>query len=72
MCALCKHYGKTKLGEKDLKHALEECQGRYAIANSKHDDDMLAHLDALTQRWLFGKMPKREPDIEEAWERSHR
>ena len=70
MCALCKHYGKAKLGEKDLKFALEECQVKYAHA--KHDEEMLAHLDALTQRWLFGKTPKREPDIEEAWERSHR
>jgi hypothetical protein len=67
---LCKHYGKTKLGEKTLKLALEECQNQYASA--QHDEEMLAHLDALTQRWLFGQTPRREPDVEEEWERSHR
>jgi hypothetical protein len=72
MCALCKHYGKSKLGEKALKSALEECESRYFQACQKRDAEMLVHLDALTQRWLFGATPKREPDVEEQWERSHR
>lgn len=72
MCALCKHYGKSKLGEKTLKAALEECRTSYAKASGEHDEERLAHLDALTQHWLFGATPKREPDVEEQWERSHR
>jgi hypothetical protein len=69
MCIACKTYGKQKIvSEPVLKRALTNLKELYREA----DEETLAHLDALTQRWLMGTIPKREPDVEDLWERNHR
>lgn len=69
MCQLCKHYGKKKIeNQRTLRNALEEARLFY----TSPDAETMAHIDALTNQWLFGRSPPREPDIEEEWERGHR
>jgi hypothetical protein len=69
MCIACKTYGKKQIVSKPvLTKALLTIKELYYNA----DEETLAHLDALTQRWLMGSTPKREPDVEDFWERSHR
>ncbi len=69
MCQLCKFYGKKQITDsKTLRIALEEAQVLY----KSKDDEVLAHIDALTNKWLFGKGQGRDKQLEEEWERGHR
>jgi hypothetical protein len=72
MCIACKTYGKRQISSKPiLTKALAALKELYYHA----DDEMLAHLDALTNRWLLGKSGEqfmRDIEADELWERSHR
>jgi len=72
MCIACKTYGKTQIvSEPVLKRALASLKELYLDA----DDETLAHLDALTNRWLLGKNGERfarDIEADELWERNHR
>jgi shikimate kinase len=72
MCIACKVYGKQKIvSEPVLKRALASLKELYYDA----DEEMLAHLDALTNRWLLGKEGEkfaRDIETDALWERNHR
>jgi hypothetical protein len=72
MCIACKVYGRQKIvSQPVLKKALENLKELYVGA----DGEMLAHLDALTNRWLLGKNGERfirDIEADELWERLHR
>lgn len=72
MCIACKVYGRKQIvSEPVLKRALASLKDLYDDA----DEEVLAHLDALTNRWLLGKGGEpvvRDVEAEEWWERGHR
>ena len=71
MCIACKTYGRNKItNEQQLKKALQSLKGLFYNA----DEEMLLHLDALTNRWLSGKSGDQfiqDSEVDKIWGKAH-